>query len=183
VITSFTSVCPLRPGVAPEVRRLLERLPVGERSPFAVNGLAHFARLQVIGHVHDGPQLRPPVLVLSADVDEPARPWLSRVLGSSRDRMGDVLDRCEGAPTDRSAGDYLGRAVEYLLDHDVQIGLRFVNTEGPTAAELRAALDQRARLAGFAQGYRDAGAAELRTAFLDEFGLAPSPDAAATAGR
>ncbi|UDY37974.1 hypothetical protein [Dermatobacter hominis] len=171
LITSFTSICPLRPDVdADELRSVLAGLPVGPGSPLAVEG-THYARLQVIDEVVGRRRRRRPLgaalLVLSADVDGTVEAWLDALLGQPGPFAG-VLSRCQGAP-DPTAADFAADARAYLLRYRVPVALHYVNDGGRTVGEVRLALDRHRRLAGLALGHRASAPAARRAAFLAAF--------------
>lgn len=173
LITSFTSICPLRAEVgAHAVRELLERLPVGPNSPFAVDG-THYARLQVIDEVVGRRRRRRPLaaalLVLSADVDGTAERWLDELLREQPVTFANVLSQCAGGPGDPTAPDFVDRAAAHLLRHRVPVSLHYVNDPGRTVGEVRLAVERHRRLAGFALGHRSSTPATRRAAFLAAF--------------
>jgi hypothetical protein len=172
LLTSFTAACPLRADAdADEVQELLERLPTGARSPLNVP-TTHYGRLQVIEAVTARRRrrrpLRPPVLILSADVDGTAEDWLHDVLDRMPDTFASILRHCERAPSDAD-DDFVERATRYLLAHRLPVALHFVNDPGRTAEEVREAVRQHRRLAGFALGHRTSTPAERRAAFVRAF--------------
>ncbi len=174
LLTSFTTICPLRAGVEPdELQRLLERLPVGEHSPLNV-ATTHYGRMQVIDSVTGRRRrrrpLRTPVLVVSADVDGTAEDWLREVLEQDPDTFASILRHCAGAPADPAGDDFVRRACAYLLRYRAPASLHFVNDEGRTVTEIRSALQRHRALAGFAMGHRNDTPARRRAAFLSEFG-------------
>ena len=176
-ITTLTTASPLRDDVRPDdVSTLLERLPVGDRSPFAASRRTHFARLQVIDGVttRRRRRLQPAVLVLSADFDGAESDWLVEILNGARTLLGPVIGRCRGAPTDPSAPRFVPDGVGYLLRHAVPNGLQYVTSEHRTAVEVDEAVTRARRFAGFALGHRHATPAELRADFLTAFGPAPA---------
>jgi hypothetical protein len=180
VITSFTALCRVRPGAGGRLESLLERLPVGRRSPLNVDS-THYARLQVIDQIV-GPRLRrrpltDAVLVLSADVDGTAEAWLDEVLRQDPDVLAEVLSHCTDAPDDPTVHDFPERAAAFLLARRVPVALHYVNDPGHTAGEVRRAVRRHRALAGFALGHRHSTPAERRAAFMAAFGR-PVPDGA-----
>jgi hypothetical protein len=181
-ITSLVTISPLRPDVAiDDARTELERLPVGQHSPFDVSVRTHYARIQVLSEMMTDERrpLAAPVLILAADVDGDGRSWLQEVLTGSSEPLARVLGLCDGAPEDASAPDFVGDAVAYLLSHQVPVGLQYVNSPGRTASDIRLAVERHRRLAGFALGHQGDPPAELRADFLREFELPSRPGTAA----
>jgi hypothetical protein len=175
VITSLTTVTPLRPDVDPDdVRTMLSRLPVGAHSPFAVSTRTHFARIQVLDEfmTDERRPLAAPVLVLSADVDGEPRSYLLEVLGASRDALAPILARCAGAPIDLTDG-FASAATDYLLDHRLPVGLQYANSPGRSVLDVRWAVDRHRRLAGFALAHQHDSPSSRRQAFLRTFGPRP----------
>ena len=187
LLTSFSSICPLRSDVDPdELQLLLERLPVRDHSPLNVP-TTHYGRMQVIDSVTGRRRrrrlLRTPVLVVSADVDGTAEDWLRDVLAQEPDTFASVLGHCAGAPADPSADDFVGRACAYLLRYQVPPSLHFVNDEGRTVTEIRSALQRHRALGGFALGHRNDTPAQRRAAFLSQFGRPRSGGPTTNGGR
>jgi hypothetical protein len=172
VITSLVTISPLRSDVdIDDARTVIERLPVGEHSPFDPGGRTHYARIQVLSELMTD-RRRPlgvPVVVLAADVDGDAPSWLEFVLGASGDQLARVLALCDGAPADASSERFVPDAVRYLLSHQLPVGLQFVNTRQRTVADIRLAVRRHRGLAGFALGHQGDDPATLRDEFLDEF--------------
>jgi hypothetical protein len=171
-LTSFTSVCTLRAGVEPHrARHALSALPAGAHSPFAASARTHFGRLQVVDElqVHRRRALARPVVVFSADVDGDVGSYLVEVLGASADAFAWVLRLCADAPDDANASDFAERGAAYLREHELAVGLPYVNSPGPTAVEIRRAVQRRRQLAGFAVANQGRAPADLRAAFRAEF--------------
>lgn len=176
VITSLTTVSPLRADVHPdEVRELLSKLPVGIHSPFAVSARTHFARIQVLDEImtDDRRPLGTPVLVLSADLDGEPASYLTEVLSASRDALGPVIARCAGAPPDLGATGFPRVAADFLLAHRLPVGLQYANSPGRSVVDVRWAVERHRRLVGFALAHQDDTPAERRAAFLRTFPARP----------
>jgi hypothetical protein len=174
-VTSFTAVCRLRPGVDAETARgVLSALPVGKASPFAASPRTHFARLQVVDElrVHTRRRLASPTLIWSTDVDGDVRSYLVELLTKSGDALGPVVGLGADAPSDPSAPDFLDRAVAYLLERRLPVGLQYTNSPGRSATDIRRAVLRRRLLAAFALDHQRDPAPARRAAFIDRFGPA-----------
>jgi len=171
-VTSFTSVCRLRPDVeAAAARHTLSELGVGTRSPFAASTRTHYARLQILDEfrVHTRRPLAQPKLLWSNDVDGDVRSYLVEILSVSRGTLGPVLALCADAPQDPADSEFVDRAAEFLLGHELRIGLQYTNSPGRSASEVRRAVDQRRKLAGFALAYQQDSPSVRRAAFVETF--------------
>jgi hypothetical protein len=172
-VTSFTAVCRLRPGLDAETARgVLSALPAGKASPFAASPRTHFARLQVVDElrVHTRRPLASPTLIWSTDVDGDAHSYLVEILTKSGDALGPVVGLCADAPSDPSAPDFIDRAVGYLLQRELAVGLQYTNSPGRSATEIQRAVLRRRLLAAFALDHQRDPAPVRRAAFDDLFG-------------
>jgi hypothetical protein len=172
-VTSFTAVCRLRPGLDAETARgVLSALPVGKASPFAASARTHFARLQIVDElrVHSRRRLTYPTLIWSTDVDGDVRSYLVELLTESGNALGPVVRLCAEAPSDPSAPDFLDRAVAYLLERELAVGLQYTNSPGRSATEISRAVLRRRLLAAFALDHQRDTPSTRRAAFVAMFG-------------
>lgn len=95
-----TYLLPVRRASVDEVRGAIEALPFGPHSPFAAIPGTHFARMAIIDDRYFARQqarvdpLRSAYLLLSAEIDGDAEPWLAALLRDPRIR--EVLGGCWG---------------------------------------------------------------------------------------
>jgi hypothetical protein len=158
---------PIRPGAADELRAYLEGL--GE-SPFARLERTHFARLLIVPDmpVPAGVQdpLDGPYLLCTANFDGDLDSWLTELAATLAPEAQEIWGRCIGCPQP-AAGAAL-RA--YLHRNQLDSGVVFAAYGQASVAQIRTALDKRARLTDFVVRAQDLPPAARRTAFLEEFG-------------
>jgi hypothetical protein len=183
-ITSWTSICRLRPDVAVDhARQVLADLPEDAHSPFAASARTHFGRILVIDElmVHRRRPLAVPVVLLSADFDgDDTGRYLLELLGdpAAAGLLATVLALCDGGPADPTRASFVDAATAYLLERAIRIGLQYVDDpRHRSAADIRRAVAHHRRLVGFVAAHQGDAPAELHRAFLRTFPGAPSAPA------
>jgi hypothetical protein len=159
---------PIRPGAEAELRAVLEGL-AGE-SPFARLPRTHFARLMIVPDmpVPAGVQdpLDGPYLLLTANFDGDVDSWLDELAAVVVPEAREIWGRCVGCPQPAE-----GAALKaYLWRNQLQSGVVFAAYGQANVAQIRGALDKRARLSDFVVRAQDMDPAQRRAAFLEEFG-------------
>jgi hypothetical protein len=163
----------LAPVVSGHERRLRDevaRLPRGAASPFGRIQGTHFARLVVVPWLEapSGAPAEPreSFLMLSAEFDGTLDHYvegLRTVLAAETDAL---WRHCVGFPG--TAGPDAFR--RWLLSHQIPTGFSVVSYGRATVAEVRDSLRLRERLTAFALRAQDLEPAELKRAWLAEFG-------------
>jgi hypothetical protein len=161
---------PIRPGLSDELRAYVEGLGSDDASPFARVERTHFARLLIVPDmpVPAGVQdpLDGPYLLLTANFDGDIDSYLDELAVAIEPEATEIWGRCVGCP--RPA---VGAALKaYLWRNQLQSGVVFAAYGQASVAQIRGALDKRARLADFVVRAQEMTPTQRRSAFLEEFG-------------
>ena len=158
---------PIRPGASDDLRAYIEGL--GE-SPFARLSRTHFSRLIIVpdmpvpAGVEDG--LDGPYLLFTANFDGDLDSWLAELAAELAPEAQEIWGRCIGCPQPAE-----GAALKaYLHRNQLGSGVVFAAYGQASVAQIRTALDKRARLTDFVLRAQDMTPAARRKAFLAEFG-------------
>ena len=159
---------PIRPGLEAELRAYLEGL--GDESPLAKVPRTHFARLLIMPDMPvpagtsdplDGPYLR-----FTANFDGDVDSYLDGLAARMVPEAQEIWGRCIGCPRPAE-----GAALKaYLWRNQLDSGVVFAAYGQASVAQIRGALDKRARLQDFVVRAQDLDSAQRRRAFLEEFG-------------
>jgi hypothetical protein len=159
---------PIRPGKEAELRAYLE----GLESPFARLARTHFARLLIVPDMPapSGLNVRDPLdgpyLLLTANFDGDVDGWLDELAAVLVPEAQEIWGRCIGCPRPAE-----GAALKaYLWRNQLDSGVVFAAYGQASVAQIRGALDKRARLQDFVVRAQDMEPAQRRAAFLEEFG-------------
>jgi hypothetical protein len=163
---------PIRPGAEAQLRAVLERLGEGGESPLARLPRTHFARLMIVPDmpVARGASYRDPLdgpyLLFTANLDGDLDSWLGELAEQLAPEAQEIWGRCIGCP--RPAA---GAALKaYLGRNQLDSGVVFAAYGQASVAQIRGALDKRARLQEFVVRAQDMQPGERRRAFLEQFG-------------
>jgi hypothetical protein len=170
---ALTLLIPIKPGSENDLVGTLDGLPSGEGSPLARVEGTHFARWVVMSQlVYEGPPQRrdtwrAPRLLFTSNFDGPLSAYLVGLrLGLGPD--GDaVFDHCVHYPGSADAGAW----ELWVRTHKVPTALFFGAYGDQTVHEVRANVDLRARLIGFALEAQALAPAQLQTRFQEVFPL------------
>jgi len=159
---------PIRPGLADELRAHLEAL--GCDDLFARLARTHMARLLIVPDmpVPAGVQdpLDGPYLLLTANFDGDVDSYLDELAARLVPEAQEIWGRCIGCPQPAE-----GAALKaYLWRNQLQSGVVFAAYGQASVAQIRSALDKRARLQDFVVRAQELDPAARRAAFLREFG-------------
>lgn len=153
----LATFCALLPLADPSRARVeLESWPVGAASPFARVGGTHFARFvvldrglprQVAGQPGDA---LGPTLMLSAFFDDAPDAWLAALCAVMPEELDRVFASCVGCPGGVASSGHAVRA--WLVEHRIAATAIFGAYPDASLADVRSALDFRARLREFAFG-------------------------------
>ena len=165
---SLMVLTPIKPGAEAELRAVVEGL--GPESPFARLERTHFARLLIVADmpVPAGVQdpMDGPYLMLTANFDGDVDSWLDELAARLVPEAQEIWGRCIGCPKPAE-----GAALKaYLWRNQLQSGVAFAAYGQASVAQIRGALDKRARLQDFVVRAQDMTPAARRKAFLKEFG-------------
>jgi hypothetical protein len=162
---ALSVLTPIDMGGKPALRAAIDGAPADWAPPSS-----HFARWVIVDQLKPAPG-RPPdpdsYLIFSAWFDGPQERYLRQL----HERLGDVtVERIWGP-------DYPGGGPEafsdYLLDHQLEVGVPFSAYDGVTVREVKKACDLTERVWAFAEHNQEltvpARAAELQQAWIDEF--------------
>jgi hypothetical protein len=170
-VDNVSALVPVLSGHEPDLRRAIEALPTGDRSPFAAVPGTHVARLVVLesfGGPADSPRrLHPPLLALSALVDGPFDAWLRSmctVLGSTGDGL---WCHCAGWPAE--APSITGT---WLHTFRIRMHVSLVGNPGVSVDDVHAALQRRSDLLDLALEAGRLSPGELRHRYVATFGRA-----------
>jgi hypothetical protein len=160
---------PIRPGLTDELRAYLEGL---DESPFDRLERTHFARLMIVPDmpVARGASYRDsldgPYLLFTANFDGDVDSWLDALAAQLVPEAQEIWGRCIGCPKPAE-----GAALKaYLWRNQLDSGVVFAAYGQASVAQIRGALDKRARLADFVVRAQDMKPAARRKALLEEFG-------------
>lgn len=163
---------PIQPGREDELRALLERFDTGAGSPLAKLPRTHMARWIIVPDlpVPPGTDLADPLgtqfLVFTSNLDGDADSYLRELVELMADEAAQVWSHCVGCPDPAE-----GMALKaYLHRNQVDSGVAFAAYPSASVAQVRSALDARARLADFAVRAQAMKPGQRRKAFLREFG-------------
>ncbi len=173
---ALTVMTPVTRGRQSLLARVLDALPTGDGSPLARVPGTHFARWVLIDNVvyQGGRQrrdsLRVPRLLFTSNFDgaqEGGRDAYVELLRSGLGGTADTIwSHCEGYPGSDDAAAF----ARYFATHQVDTSLFFGAYPTLKVEQVRASLDAHKRLLGLAMRTRGVRAAELKAAFLQEFG-------------
>jgi hypothetical protein len=173
---ALTVMTPVVRGHESRLARTLDALPVGADSPLARVHGTHFARWVLIDNVvfQGGRQrrdsLRAARLLFTSNFDGAHAGGRDAYLSALHGGLGEVADEiwshCEGYPGSGDAGAF----ARYLAAHQLDTALFFGAYPQLTVEQARTGLDARRRLLDLAMRTRGVRAAELKAAFLAEFG-------------
>ncbi|MEA2274745.1 MAG: hypothetical protein QOI98_3453 [Solirubrobacteraceae bacterium] len=167
---TLTVLTPVAAGRTRDLKEAVKRLPPGAESPVARVVGTHVARFTVVEALDDRnlePDPEPgSFLLFSTDIDGTTAECVERLrtgLGQWADR---IWGHCESYPGVRRARPF----GDWLLRHRVPIGFSVAPYAGASVADVRHALSLKRRLVGFALEAPRLEAAELKRAWLREFG-------------
>ncbi len=162
-VYALTILLAIRAGQAQRLRAYIREL---DDSPFAAIDGTHFARLVVIdrlafeGPVQDAPDVRGELLLFTAVVD--AERWSGYLRQLRDERLRPVWEACAGAP--RDDGGFPG----WMREHQLRTRAFYWHYDA-TVAQVRAALELRARVLDFALANQYVTAPELLERFRESF--------------
>jgi hypothetical protein len=169
---SLMVLTPIREGEADALRAYLEQLPRGSSSPLARAARTHMARLLIVGDMPVPPghealadPLGGPYLLLTCNFDGDLDSYLWELVLAFEPEAEEIWGRCIGCPrpaTGAALKAYLGR-------NQLDSGVVFAAYGSASVAQVRSALDKRARLVDFAIRAQDMDPGSRRAAFLEEF--------------
>ncbi len=165
---SLMVLTPIKPGMAEELRTYIEGL--ASESPFARLERTHFARLMIVPDmpVPAGVQdpMDGPYLMLTANFDGDVDSWLDELAARVVPEAAEIWGRCIACPKPAE-----GAALKaYLWRNQLQSGVAFAAYSQASVAQIRGALDKRARLTAFVVRAQEMEPPARRKAFLKEFG-------------
>ena len=169
---SLMVLTPIRPGHEDELRAYLEALPRDD-SPLRRLDRTHMARLLIVDDMPVPPG-RPDLadaldgayLLFTSNFDGDLDSYLAELSERLAPEAGEIWGRCIGCPDPPQ-----GAALKaYLGRNQLASGFAFAAYGDATVAQVRSALDKRARLADFVIRTQNMEPAKRRKAFLDEFG-------------
>ena len=166
---ALTVLTPVTAGHEERLRSHLEALPQ-EASPLARLPRTHFARWVIMvefvvepGQRHED-RLHCPYLLFTSNFDGP----LGTYLDDLSERMGEqalqIWAHCAGCPED------VAGLRAYLLHNQIDTGIFVAAYPHATVPRVRRALEMRRRTIAFAVRSQGLPPAELREAFVEEFG-------------
>jgi hypothetical protein len=169
---SLMILTPIRPGCEDELRAYLEALPRND-SPLARSDRTHMARLLIVDDMPvppDRPDLADALdgayLLFTSTFDGDLDSYLAELCERLAPEAAEIWGRCIGCPDPPE-----GAALKaYLGRNQLQSGFAFAAYGDASVAQVRSALDKRARLADFVIRAQDMDPAKRRKAFLEEFG-------------
>ena len=162
---------PIRPGQDGALRAYLEALPRDD-SPLARLQRTHMARLVIVDDmpVAPGTRLRDPLgnqyLLFTSNFDGDVDSYLHELVERMAEAAAAIWSHCIGCPQPAE-----GAALKaYLHRNQVNSGVAFAAYGDASVAQIKTALDKRARLIDFVVRAQEMAPAQRRTAFLQEFG-------------
>jgi hypothetical protein len=163
---------PIRPGQEAALRAHLEQLETAARSPLAKVPRTHMARWIVVPDmpVAPGTDLHDPLgtqfLLFTSNFDGDVDSYLRELVELMPEEAAAVWSHCVGCPQPAE-----GAALKaYLHRNQVDSGVAFAAYPSASVAQVRTALDKRARLIDFVVRAQEMTPAKRRKAFLAEFG-------------
>lgn len=163
---------PIQPGREDALRAHLEGLEHDSGSPLAQLPRTHMARWIVVPDmpVPPGTQLSDPLgtqfLLFTSNLDGDVDSYLHELVARIPEQAAAIWGDCVGCPRPAE-----GAALKaYLHRNQVDSGVAFAAYGDASVAQIRRALDKRARLIGFVVRAQTMAPAERRSAFLQEFG-------------
>jgi hypothetical protein len=164
---------PIQPGREDDLRAHLEGLDKDD-SPLAKVPRTHVARWIVVPDmpVAPGTDLRDPLgtqfLLFTSNVDGDVDSYLRELVALIPDEAAQIWGHCIGCPQPAE-----GAALKaYLHRNQVDSGVAFAAYGNASVAQVRQALDTRARLIDFVVRAQGMKPNQRRKAFLEEFGSA-----------
>jgi hypothetical protein len=159
------------PIIAERLPRLQTTLAnLSRPSPFARLKATHFARFVIVPNRSSDGQpavesLRSPYLLFSATFDGSLADYLDDLCRELATEAQEIWGCCDGAP------DVWGGATlkTYLQHNQIQTGLFFSAYDDADVADVKAALDTRARMISLAIRSQGMAPGDLRQAFLEKF--------------
>jgi hypothetical protein len=164
---------PIQPGREAELRAYLEGLDKDD-SPLAKVPRTHMARWIVIPDmpVAPGTDLHDPLgtqfLLFTSNFDGDVDSYLRELVELIPDEAAQIWGHCIGCPEPAE-----GAALKaYLHRNQVDSGVVFAAYGDASVAQVKRAIDKRARLIDFAVRAQEMQSGERRAAFLQQFGSA-----------
>jgi hypothetical protein len=162
---------PIRPGVEDALRAHLEGLGHGA-SPLAKLPRTHMARWLIVPDMPVAPRThaRDPLgdqyLLFTSNFDGDVDSYLHELVERMAEAAAAIWSRCIGCPQPAE-----GAALKaYLHRNQVDSGFAFAAYGDASVAQIKTALDKRARLIDFVVRAQEMAPAQRRKAFLEEFG-------------
>jgi hypothetical protein len=171
---SLMVLTPVREGEAQALQDYLDGLPRGADSPLARVERTHMARLLIIADMPVAPErpdladpLGGPYLLFTATFDGSLDRYLVELVEALTPEEAEAIwGRCLGCPRPVE-----GAALKaYIGRNQLQSGVVFAAYGDASVADVRRALDKRARLQDFVIRAQTMTPAKRRKAFLKEFG-------------
>jgi hypothetical protein len=163
---------PIQPGREDALRALLEGFATGAGSPLAALPRTHMARWIIVPDMPVPPDtglvdpLGTQFLLFTSNLDGDVDSYLRELVALMPEAAAQVWSHCVGCPRPAE-----GMALKaYLHRNQVDSGVAFAAYPNASVAQVRSALDARARLADFAVRAQAMKSTERRAAFLEEFG-------------
>lgn len=156
------------PGRTEELLAELERLPLGNESPFAKLGGTHFARFVVVPYLRDrhGDQRSAiSYLIFASEFDGRLDSYVDALCAEMEPTVRAIFRHCLDCP--QEGGPEALR--EYLLRHHVAPGYSVLAYEGVTVEEVQASLELSERLVAFSIAAGDHEPADLKRAWQEAF--------------
>jgi hypothetical protein len=170
---SLTILTPIADGHESELADYLNRLQTGDESPLARVWGTHFARWVVIDDViFEGPDqgerdhLQHPRLLFTSNFDGELGPYLEALRTGLGDSADAIWGHCVGYPGTGDPDAFAG----YFRHHQIDSSLFFAAYGERTVEEVKRSLAARTKLIAFALRAQGLPSAELKSAFLEEFG-------------
>jgi hypothetical protein len=164
---------PVRPGAEAALRGLLDGLDK-HASPLAKLPRTHMARWVVVPDMPVAPGTGPrdplgnQYLLFTSNFDGDVDSYLHELVELMPDVAARIWSHCVGCPQPAE-----GAALKaYLHRNQVDSGVAFAAYGHESVAQIKRALDKRARLIDFAVRAQEMAPAQRREAFLQEFGSA-----------
>ena len=167
---ALTVLTPIEPGAVDDLRGYLEGLRA-TGSPLARLSRTHFGRWVIVTDlVSDGERepdrLASPYLLFTACFDGALDSYLDELCEELSAEAPAIWGRCTGAPQPP-----VGAALKaYLRAHHARTGFFVAAYPQATVGQVRAALEQREAVIGFAQGAQEMDPAQLQAAFREQVG-------------
>ena len=163
-------LAPIVDGQVDAVHEVVEDLPDGDGSPFARVFGTHVARLTVIDGLENRELKRDPesdsYLLFSTDIDGDPEVHVERLRTGLGEQADAIWGRCAAYPGASRARAFRG----WMLEHRVPAGFTVAPYRNTSVEDIREALDARRRLVEFELAAAGLGPAELKAAWLSEFG-------------